>query len=94
MSTGNRKKVYSKQILTREEKRRMLHESGCAALGGTHAALVCGSEACTPKRDDSSEVATSSPQIVYNIEAIILAQFWGELSTAYCRLSLGTRMVS
>lgn len=49
MSTGIRKKVYSKQILTREGKRRMLHESGCAALRGTHAALVCGSEACTPK---------------------------------------------
>ncbi len=81
MSTGNLKKVYSKQILTREGKRRMLCESGCAALGGTHAALVGGSEACIGKRDDPDEVATSLYQNEYNIEAIILPQFWGELST-------------
>ena len=36
----------------------MLGEGVCAALGGTHATFVCGSEACIPKRDEPDEVTS------------------------------------
>jgi hypothetical protein len=58
----------------------MLREGGCAALVGTHAALLYGSEACTGKRDDSSEVATSLYRNEYYIETILSMRFWGEHS--------------
>ena len=58
----------------------MLGEGVCAALGGTHATFVGGSEACIPKRDDSSEVATSLYRNEYYIETILSSRFWGEHS--------------
>ena len=58
----------------------MLGEGVCAALGGTHATFVDGSEACTGKRDEPDEVTSSLYRNEYYIETILSSRFWGEHS--------------
>lgn len=58
----------------------MLGEGVCAALVGTHATFVGGSEACIPKRDEPDEVTSSLYRNEYYIETILSSRFWGEHS--------------